>query len=506
MSVNLASFADCIDLAAADLGGTVLGCSDDFFAEAERLLRPEPAVFDPHAYTERGKLMDGWESRRKRTPGHDWLVLRLGVPGVVRGFDVDTSWFLGNQPPFCTIEGCVAPADAPMERLGGWVEVLPEVPLSPGSHNLFAAARVERFTHLRLNILPDGGVARLRVYGQPKPVVRGEVDLAAAGSGGRAIACSDMFFGNMNALLKPGRAANMGGGWETRRRRDQGNDWVVVRLAGRGSIDRIVADTHHFKGNFPDRCSIEGLDDADAGPYRIERHPDWTPIVAETSMQADHAHEFTDLLHRGPFTHLRLRIYPCGGMSRLRVHGRLEHPGDLAALLNGLDEDTVREALEACCGSPAWAEGMMLSRPFADPTAVTLRADEVWWGLDEEGQREAFAHHPRIGDDPQRLRERFATTAGWASGEQAGVGGAGEETLAALQAGNVAYEERFGHVFLICATGLTAEQMLGALQRRLLHEPRHEHRIAAGEQAKITRLRLEKLEATGAQLAKRGGA
>lgn len=497
MNPQLASFADCVDLAAADVGGAVLGCSDDFFAAADNLINPEPAVFDPHAYTERGKLMDGWESRRKRDPGHDWLVLRLGVPGVVRGFDVDTSWFLGNQPPFCTIEGCIAPADAPLESLGGWVEVLPQVPLNPGSHNLFAAARVERFTHLRLNILPDGGVARLRVFGIPSLDVSGEIDLAALTSGGRAIACSDMFFGDMNALLKPGRAANMGGGWETRRRRDEGHDWVVIKLAGRSHVDRIVADTHHFKGNFPERLSIEGLDDAQAGPYRIERHPDWTPIVAETYLEADHAHSFDDLLHRGAFTHLRMRVYPCGGVSRLRVYGHLERTGDLADLLNGLDEATGREALEQCCGSEAWAEGMMLSRPFADRTAVFLCADEVWWGLDEEGQREAFAHHPRIGADPAALRARFAKTAGWASGEQAGVSGATEKVLAGLQLGNIEYEERFGHVFLICATGLTAEQMSGALQRRLKNEPHHEHRIAAGEQAKITRIRLEKLEQQG---------
>ena len=497
MSLNLAAFADCIDLAVADLGGQVLGCSDDFFARADNLLKPEAAVFNPEAYDDNGKVMDGWESRRKRVPGHDWLVLRLGVPGMVRGFDVDTSWFLGNQPPFCTIEGCVAPAEAPPEALTGWVEVLPQVPLGPGCHNLFAAACVQRFTHLRLNMLPDGGIARLRVYGLPAPHVSGEVDLAASTSGGRAVACSDRFFGDMSALLKPGRAKNMGGGWETRRRRDEGHDWVVVRLAGRAHVDRIVADTHHFKGNFPDRCALEGLDDADAGPYRIERHPDWTPIVAETPMQADHAHEFTDLLHRGPFTHVRVRILPCGGLSRLRVFGHLALRGDIAALLNGLDEDTVREALEACCGSPPWAEGMMLSRPFADRTAVFLRADEVWWGLDEEGQREAFAQHPRIGDDPQRLRERFTSTATWASGEQAGVDGADDDVLTALQEGNVAYEERFGHVFLICATGLSAPQMLDALRRRSGHEPQHEHRMAAGEQARITRLRLEKLERSG---------
>lgn len=497
MTVGLASFADCVDLASAALGGAVLWATDDFFAGKDNLLLPHAAVFDPKAYGDRGKVMDGWESRRKRTPGHDSCVVRLGVPGAVRGFDVDTSWFMGNQPPFCSIQGCVADSGASVADLEGaaWIEVLGQVPLDAGSHNLFAATRVEHLTHLRLHIYPDGGVARLRVFGIPKPSATvGDMDLAALQSGGRAIAASDMFYGDANALLQPGRAANMGGGWETRRRRDTGHDWVIFRLAGRGTLRQIVVDTHHNKGNYPDRCSLEGLDDPGAGPYRIERRTEWVPLVAESKLEADTAHVFDELLSAGPFTHVRLRVFPDGGASRVRVFGSLVHVEDLAGWLNALSKAEARATLLRCCGSGAWADGMLASRPFADPVGVGLRADEIWWGLGDEAWREAFGHHPRIGDDPERLRRRFGGTAKWAGGEQAGVRGAAEETLAALQQGNVDYEARFGHVFLICATGLTAEQMLGALQRRMGNAPAVELRLAAAEQAKITRIRLDKLE------------
>lgn len=503
MTVGLASFADCVDLASAAIGGEVLSATDDFFAAMENLLKDEPAVFDPKAYTDRGKLMDGWESRRKRTPGHDSCILRLGVPGLVRGFDIDTSWFMGNQPPFGSIEGCVAPPGLSGEELAehpGWVEILGQVPLDAGSHNLFAASKVDHFTHLRLHIYPDGGVARLRVYGIPQPsrAAGEDIDLAALQSGGRAIGASDMFYGDANNLLRPGRAINMGGGWETRRRRDTGHDWVVVRLAGRGTLRRVVVDTHHNKGNYPDRCTIEGLDDAGAGPYRIERRDDWVPVVGMSKLQADHAHAFDgdELATVGPFTHLRLRVYPDGGASRLRVFGTLLPTDDLASRLNGMSDAEARAALLTCCGSQAWADAMVASRPFADRTAVFLRADEIWWTLRRPAWLEAFEHHPRIGDDPERLRKKFADTARWAGGEQAGVRGASEATLEALQQGNVDYEARFGHVFLICATGLTADQMLAALTRRLPHDPPVELRVAAGEQAKITRIRLEKLESS----------
>ena len=505
MSVDLSAFADCTELASEAVGGAVLAASDDFFAEKENLLKVGDAVFDPHAYTERGKLMDGWESRRKRVAGNDWAIVRLGVPGLVRGLDIDTSWFLGNHPPYSRVEGIGADADADVDQLAhrsDWFDVLGQVPLKAGSHNLFAASVVQRCTHLRLWMLPDGGIARLRVYGDPEPSLAGDglLDLAALTNGARALSASDMFFGNKDHLIQPGRAENMGGGWETRRRRDTGHDWIVVHLAGRGSLARLVLDTHHFKGNFPDRCSVQGLDAADATPFRIDRRDDWVEVLPETKMQADTAHEFaaSELSTAGPFTHLRLCVHPCGGVSRLRAFGTLDAPitRGPAELLNTLEADEAKAALLRCCGSEVWADALLAARPFADDTTLMLAADEVWWSLREEEWLAAFGHHPRIGEDPERLRRRFGATAEWAGGEQSGVAGAGEEVLSALLKGNEDYEARFGHVFLICATGLSATQMLGALQRRLTNDPARERLVAAGEQAKITRLRLHKLEST----------
>ena len=505
MTVELAAFADCVDLARESVGGFVLAASDDFFAEKENLLKDAEAVFDPDAFTDRGKLMDGWESRRKRVEGNDWLILRLGVPGLVRGIDIDTSWFLGNHPPFSRLEGLVADKDATAAELAArndWNEVLPQVPLRLGSHNLFAVPRPARYTHLRLWMLPDGGIARLRVYGDPSPdhETDGLFDLAALVNGGSALSASDMFFGNKNHLIQPGRAENMGGGWETRRRRDEGHDWIVVRLAGRGQLERLVLDTHHFKGNFPDRCSVQGLDASDATPFRIERRSDWVPVLHETKMAADTAHSFEvgDLESRGPFTHLRLCVHPCGGVSRMRAFGTLTEspPPGPSAILNALDTEEAAAALRRCCGSDAWAEAMVASRPFADDVALMLRADEAWWTLPEKEWLEAFAHHPRIGEDPDRLRRKFGSTADWAGTEQAGIQRSSEETLAALLQENIEYEARFGHVFLICATGLSADQMLRALRRRRSHDPARERLVAAGEQAKITRLRLQKLESS----------
>ncbi|MCC6876338.1 MAG: allantoicase [Sandaracinaceae bacterium] len=321
------SFTGLIDLASAAVGGEALECSDDFFAPMSALIDPRPAVFDPDAYTDRGKLMDGWESRRKRVPGHDWCVLRLGVPGVIRALDVDTSFFLGNHPPFCSLEA---------KREGGeWEEILPQSPLRPGSSNLFAIGAPKSYTHLRLHIYPDGGVARLRVYGEPEPrwdppdydeatrphVKGGEVDLAALVNGGKALACSDAFFGPMNNLLLPGRARNMGGGWETRRKRAlPGDDWILVRLGAAGTLSLVELVTCHFKGNYPDRASLEAVHAPGARITDLIASSEWKEILPPSKLSADTRHFFP--VSGGPYTHLRLRIYPDGGISRLRAWGR----------------------------------------------------------------------------------------------------------------------------------------------------------------------------------------
>lgn len=348
MSTDLrsATFTSLVDLADEVLGGQALGASDEFFAPKESLLRAGRGEFDPNAYTERGKLMDGWESRRRRVPGHDWCIVRLGVPGVVRILDIDTNHFLGNHPPYASVDALRADASASVEELRGenWTEILPQVPLRPGSQNVFAV-RPEpvwprSWTHLRLNIFPDGGVARFRAHGDVDPdwsvadvddgvrgrLEEGEVDLVAMRNGGMALACSDMFFGPMNNLILPGRAPNMGGGWETRRRRGPGFDWIVLRLGAPGNVGLVEIDTNHFKGNCPRACSLEGIL-APGAPLTelVDENAAWRGVLPESTLQPHTRHFFRDeMVQRGPFSHVRLSIYPDGGISRLRVFGRRE--------------------------------------------------------------------------------------------------------------------------------------------------------------------------------------
>ncbi|RYY99947.1 MAG: allantoicase [Chitinophagaceae bacterium] len=323
------AFAQLTDLAAARLGGKVLYATDDFFAEKENLIQPGRGIFITDKYTDRGKWMDGWESRRKRTPGHDWCVVQLATTGSIAGFDIDTNFFLGNHPPHASIEGVLledASGITDWEHVQ-WDELLPRSPLDPGSQNFYECASAGTYSHLRLHIYPDGGVARLKVYGNvvkdwTRVSPNDEIDLAAAINGAQAIGCNDMFFSSMSNLIMPGRGVNMGDGWETKRNRTPGNrDWVVLRLAHPGIIRRAVVDTCHFKGNYPDRCSLEAchaLTDEDA----LDNHADWYPLLPEQKLQADSIHEFTrELASDGVYTHVRLTIYPDGGVSRLRLFG-----------------------------------------------------------------------------------------------------------------------------------------------------------------------------------------
>jgi allantoicase len=328
-----ASFFGLVDLAASALGGKALAASDEFFAEKENLTQDGRGVFIPDKFTERGKWMDGWETRRSRRDWDefDWCILRLGVPGVIRGVDIDTNHFLGNHPPFASLEAATIEGDPSVEQLTGdetlWREVLRQSALKPGSQNLFSVGDPDRVTHVRLKIFPDGGVARLRLYGDVRPdrsfAADEEVDLAALVNGGRALACSDMFFGDMVNLIMPGRARTMGEGWESRRRRGPGHDWAIVELARPGNLTWIEVDTNHFKGNFPARCSIEGIQRPGARPTELmAQGAPWEEVLPETSLAAHTRHEFRELAALGPYTHIRLNTFPDGGISRLRVHGR----------------------------------------------------------------------------------------------------------------------------------------------------------------------------------------
>jgi allantoicase len=333
------TFTQLADLASARVGGRAVATNDDFFAPKSNLVKPGPAVFIPGKYTTRGKWMDGWESRRRRTPGHDWCVVQLGMRGRIRGVDVDTSFFTGNYPTHCSIDAVDA---AEVTHTSQWTEILPQTALNGDSHNFIAIDNDQSWTHVRLNIYPDGGVARLRVYGDvvvdwtKAARSRRPVDLAAIWNGGLVIDASDVHYGPKDNMLMPGRAKNMGDGWETKRRRGPGHDWAIVRLGTPGRLQKIEIDTNHFKGNFPDRASIDGCLLPAATAEELQ-HATWTEVLPQTKLRAHNRHYFThQLTHRGPVSHLRLNIFPDGGVSRFRVHGvPLRLGGDAASLRAG---------------------------------------------------------------------------------------------------------------------------------------------------------------------------
>ncbi len=316
-----------LNSADARLGAQALLASDDFFADKQRMLNPQPAQFIADKYDDNGKWMDGWESRRKRGAGHDWCIVRLARPTRIRGLDLNTSHFTGNFPPAASIDTCSTDSgDAGPDS--DWASLLPAVTLAGNAHHYHAVDSHSYVTHLRVNLLPDGGLARLRVYGEVQPAAAdadGLIDLAAALNGGRAVAANNAHFGSASNLLLPGRGINMGDGWETRRRREPGFDWCVIALARPGLIEEIEVDTCHFKGNFPDRCSLAAALVIDANDAAlITQSMFWTPLLPEQKLQMDHQHYFREqIIGIGPVSHVRFNIHPDGGVSRLRLRGRV---------------------------------------------------------------------------------------------------------------------------------------------------------------------------------------
>ena len=314
------------------LGTRVVYATDDFFGAKERLIEFAEPVFIPDKYDDHGKWMDGWESRRKRVPGHDWCVIKLGVPGIVHGLDIDTSHFTGNYPPCASVEACASVNDLPTEN--EWVDLHPRVALQGNSHHLLEIDNPHPVTHLRLNIYPDGGVARFRIYGEVRPDPRvfdsgQSIDLFALENGGRALATSDEHFGSMHNLNVAGRGINMGDGWETARRRGPGNDWVLLRLGRPGRIDKVEIDTAHFKGNYPDRAALQGAMIPPSAGGRadlealVKQSENWAFLLPESRLEMDKRHYFEkELRDPGVVSHLRFSIYPDGGVSRLRIYGK----------------------------------------------------------------------------------------------------------------------------------------------------------------------------------------
>ncbi len=319
-----------INLASEGLGARAISASNEFFAPLERMLHDTTPVFVPDKFDDHGKWMDGWETQRRRDGGHDHGVIQLAAAGRILGFDVDTAHFTGNYAPACMIE---AAALAPGEEPGPatkWVQVLRHKPLGADAHHFFPCQSFELWTHLRLHIYPDGGVARLKVFGVPELDSTddgADIDLAAALNGGRILAFSDAHYGDYTRLLAPGRGINMGDGWETRRRREPGYDWMIIALGARGTIRRALVDTCHFKGNYPDRCGLQAADLSAFGDgltdALVTDSMFWPTLLPQTYLGPDAIHEFTDALDvGGPVTHVRFNIHPDGGVSRLRLFGQ----------------------------------------------------------------------------------------------------------------------------------------------------------------------------------------
>jgi allantoicase len=316
-----------INMADERLGAAALFATDEFFASMTRMLNPGEPEWRAGVYDLHGKWMDGWETRRRRDQGHDYCVVRLAAPCTLSAVDIDTRFFTGNYPPHASVQACRS-AGAP-DQSTAWTELLPFAALQGNQHNFFELSPANVWTHLKLNIFPDGGVARLRAYGEVQrdwtPATSGEaIDLAAALNGGRALGCSDEHYGSMHNLLLPGRGRSMADGWETRRRREPGYDWVILRLGHAGRIERVEIDTAHFKGNFPHQISIHGalLPDA-AGADLTSQCLYWPVLLEPQPLRADCVQGFNaELRDLGCISHVRVNMHPDGGLSRVRLFGR----------------------------------------------------------------------------------------------------------------------------------------------------------------------------------------
>jgi allantoicase len=363
------SFTTLPDLASRALAGSVVYANDELFAQRENLITPGRAVFSTEDFGHKGKVYDGWETRRRREPGHDWATVRLGVPGVVHGVNIDTSWFKGNYPPYASVEAASFEWHPSVEELEGadWVTLVEKSPVAGDTDNYFSVDDGRRYTHLRLTIYPDGGVARFRVHGEPVPDPRfltGTVDLAALENGGSVVDCSNMFYSSPTQILQPGRARIMGEGWENARRRDDGNDHVTVKLAAPGQVRRVEIDTSYFVGNAAGWARLSGVNEATGD---VDDPSTWTELIPKTRLQPDTRHFFR-VRPDAAVTHVRLDVYPDGGLARMRVNGEVDEAALRAAVVRWLDllpENHAVEVLSTSGGlSGEEAEALVGKRPF----------------------------------------------------------------------------------------------------------------------------------------------
>ena len=314
-----------IDLAQPRLGTKVIYKTDDFFASANRIISPTNPIFKEGVFDKHGKWMDGWESRRKRKPGHDYIILKLGKPGKISKVDVDTSHFNGNQPGMVSIEGASSNSDKITQFK--WIPILSKKKTKANSHHFFSINNNKIFTHIKFNIFPDGGVARLRLYGsiaKSNKFRNKKINLASLLDGASVIACNNEHFGKAENILAPGKAKNMGDGWETRRRRDRGNDWLILNSIDGTSIDKIEISTHHFKGNFPSHCSLQAIYSSTKNSKKIvNSSKNWKYLLKNTKLSANKTHTFKNhLMKNEKINYIKINIFPDGGISRFRIFGK----------------------------------------------------------------------------------------------------------------------------------------------------------------------------------------
>ena len=323
------------DLASRAMRGSVMAASDEFFAEKENLIKPGAAAFSPSTFGHKGQVYDGWETRRRRGPDgglpaadeHDWVIVRLGAPGVVHAVVVDTAYFTGNFPQACSVEACNVPGypDPAALAAARWLEIVPRSPLKGDTPHVFEVPAQSRFTHVRLKIYPDGGVARLRVHGQvvPDPALLEGLtfDLAALENGGDVRACSDRFYSSPRNAISPGLSRVMGEGWETRRRRSAGNEWLIAAFAAPAMVSLAEIDTSGYIGNSPGMAALRGHI---GGPW--EADSSWAPLLPRTSLLPDTPHRFL-VRPSSAYDLVRLDVFPDGGVARLRLYGSLTPEG-----------------------------------------------------------------------------------------------------------------------------------------------------------------------------------
>jgi allantoicase len=478
-----------VDLASRALGGSVLLANDETFAAKENLVKPAPPTFTPHMMGPRGQIYDGWETRRRRSPGEDWVIVRLGIPGIVRRVVVDTAFFRGNYPTSCELEACWHdgwPAAADVAAHSDWTHLTLRQDLAGDTANVIEVATPVLASHVRLTIHPDGGVARLRVLGEVVPDPRRwagvSVDLAAAENGGVVLGCSDRFYSPPEHAIAPGNAVSMGDGWETRRRRDGGTDAILLGLAAPGRIRQAVVDTTHFVGNAPAAVALTAL-----GP-----DGQWHPLLPRTAVQPDTRHWFGpdagldgDLI----VSQVRLELIPDGGLARIRLWGdpTVDALADTGLRWwNELPGAAAEAQIAGCCAARSWAQALAQGRPYQSLDTLVAASEAIVAGLTWPDVLTALAAHPRIGERPAgKSAEAIASRR-----EQAGV----DATLSdALAEGNRAYEERFGHVYLVRAAGRSGEELLALLRARLDNDEATEHAAIRQELAEITGLRLRRL-------------